>query len=114
MPAEIIKCERISHQPVRFIGKRYTEYPNWNDFWANDWFNAIEKAGDRAEVNDDSYCVLTGFTPEGIEFYLGEFFPENTPVPEGFDYADLPPLEAGLFFIKGSIDGCYDYVFNKS
>jgi hypothetical protein len=106
MPAEIVKCERISHPPVRFIGKRFSTYPDWNLFWQNNWFEAIESAGERADVNDNSYCVLTGFAPEGIEFYLGEFFPENTPVPEGFDYADLPAMEAGMCYIRGTIEEC--------
>jgi hypothetical protein len=113
MAGEIIKCERISHPPVRFIGKRYTQYPNWNDFWANNWFEEIEKAGKQAEVNDGSYCVLTGFGPEGIDFYLGEFFPQNTLVPEGFDHADLPAMDAGLFYIRGTVDECYGVVMNR-
>ncbi len=106
MSAEIVKCERISHPPVRFIGKRFSTYPDWGLFWQNNWFEAIESAGARADVNDDSYCVLTGFTPEGIEFYLGEFFPANTAVPAGFDYADLPAMEAGMCYIRGTIEEC--------
>jgi hypothetical protein len=110
MPAEIIKCERISHPPLRFIGKRFTGYPDWSLFWANNWFEEIEKAGERAGLNDGSYCVLTGFTAEGIEFYLGEFFPAKTPVPEGFDHADLPAMEAGICYIKGTEKDCVDFV----
>lgn len=113
MSAEIIKCDRISHPPLRFIGKRFTTYPDWNIFWENNWFEVIENLGERAELNDDSYCVLTGFTPEGNEFYLGEFFPANTPVPEIFDYADLPAMDAGLFYIKGSVDDCYGLIMQK-
>jgi hypothetical protein len=111
MPAEIIKCQRVSHPPLRFIGKRYTQYPNWNDFWENNWFNEIEKAGKQAEINDGSYCVLIGVVNGAPEFYLGEFFSESTPVPAGFDYADLPALEAGLCFIKGQASDCYGMIF---
>lgn len=113
MPAEIIQCERISHPPLRFIGKRFTDYPNWGLFWENNWFDDIEKAGARAALNDDSYCVLTGFTPEGIEFYLGEFFPANTRVPAGFDYADLPAMDAGMCYIKGSVGDCVNFVMTQ-
>jgi AraC family transcriptional regulator len=111
MPAEIIKCQRVSHPPVRFIGKRYTQYPNWNDFWENNWFAEIEKAGKQAEINDDSFCVLIGVVGGAPEYYLGEFFPEGTPVPAGFDHADLPAMEAGLCFIKGQAGDCYGLVF---
>ncbi|MDR0819559.1 MAG: hypothetical protein LBN43_08335 [Oscillospiraceae bacterium] len=107
MPAAILKCERVSHPPLRFIGKRSDAYPNWGDAWANDWFGEIEKAGATAEINDDSYCVLTGITPEGVEFYLGEFFPANTPVPDGFDFADLPAMDAGIAYIKGKVEEVY-------
>lgn len=113
MSAEIIKCERISHPALRFIGKRYEQYPDWSIFWENNWFEEIEKAGKQAQINDDSYCVLIGFIDGKPEFYLGEFFPENTPVPEGFDYADLPPMEAGMCFIKGKTEDCYGVVFEN-
>ena len=111
MSAEIIKCQRVSHPPVRFIGKRYAQYPNWNDFWENNWFAEIEKAGKQAAINDDSFCVLIGFIDGAPEYYLGEFFLENTPVPDGFDYADVPASGAGLGFIKGPVGDCYGVVF---
>ena len=112
MSAQIIKCERVSHPPVRFIGKRYTAYPNWNDAWESDLFGNIEKAGPTAEINDGNcYCVLIGFVAGAPEFYLGEFFQTNTPVPDGFDHADLPAMEAGLCFIKGKAEDCYGLVF---
>jgi predicted transcriptional regulator YdeE len=107
MSATIIKCERITSPPVRFIGKRYDSYPNWNDFWEHNWFDEIEKSGTPADVNDNSYCVLTGAVNGRLEYYLGEFFKEDTPVPEGFDYADIPAFEAALFFIKGKTVECY-------
>ena len=113
MPAQIIKCERITHPPVRFIGKRYNTYPNWNDFWEHDWFSEIEKSGEQAEINDSSYCVLIGLVDSKPEYYLGEFFLESTPVPDGFDYVDLPSMEAGLFFIKGQVSECYGLVFGQ-
>lgn len=113
MAAEIIKCERVSHPPVRFIGKRYDTYPNWNDFWANNWFEEIESIGERADINDGSYCVLTGYVNGEPEHYLGEFFPEGTLVPGGFDFADLPAMDAALFFIKGLQNECYDMVIAK-
>ena len=107
MAATIIKAERVTHPPVRFIGKHFDTYPNWGLAWAEDWFGTIEKAGKTADVNDGSYCVLVGQTESGIEFYLGEFMEADTPIPEGFDYADLPEMSAGLVYIKGKQDEVY-------
>jgi hypothetical protein len=113
MPATIIKCERVSHPPVRFIGKKFPGYPNWGEAWEHGWFDAIEQAGAPAAINDSSYCVLTGFAPGGIECYLGQFFPSGTPVPDGFDHAYLPEMTAALFFIKGQQGECYEHVFGE-
>jgi hypothetical protein len=107
MSAEIIKAQRVTHPPVRFIGKRFETYPNWGLAWENDWFGKIEAAGKCAAINDDSFCVLVGMSESGIEFYLGEFMEAGTPVPEGFDFADLPELSAGLVYIKGKQDEVY-------
>jgi hypothetical protein len=107
MAATIIKAERIAHPPVRFIGKRFDTYPNCGLAWENDGFSTIEKAGNTAAVNDDSYCVLVGLTENGIEFYLGEFMEAGTPVPDGFDYADLPEMSASVVYIKGKQDEVY-------
>lgn len=114
MAAHIVKAERVSHPPLRFIGKRYNDYPDWGDWWANNWFGVIEQIGPRAEINDSSYCVLVGETEAGLEFYLGEFFPEGTPVPEGFDYADLPEMTAGLIYVHGKVDEIYNFVVSEN
>ena len=126
MAAEITKTERVSHPAVRFIGKRYDTYPNWSDFWENNWFEQIENAGERAAISDDSYCVLVGSVNGELEYYLGEFFPEGTPVPEvfgenstsgsksiTFDFVDLPAMDAALFFIKGQAPECYGLAFGQ-
>ena len=113
MSAEIIKTERVSHPAVRFIGKRYDAYPNWGEFWENGWFEQIEAAGERAAISDECYCVLIGSVNGELEYYLGEFFPESTAVPDGFDHADLPAMNAALFFIKGQPDECYGLAFGQ-
>ncbi|MCL2135928.1 MAG: hypothetical protein FWH40_00140 [Coriobacteriia bacterium] len=107
MGPEIIKCELVSHPPVRFIGRRFDSYPNWSLAWEGNWFEQIEQAGDAARINDESYCVLHGFKSLQHVYYLGEFFTEGTPAPDGFDYVDLPRLSAGLVYIKGRIDEVY-------
>jgi len=107
MAATIINAECITHPPVRFIGKRFDTYPNWGLAWENDWFSTIEKAGKTATINDDSYCVLVRATDEGVEFYLGEFMEADTLVPNGFDFADLPEMSAGMVYIKGKPDEVY-------
>ncbi len=42
--AEIIKSYREAVPAMRFIGKRYSDFGHWGDWFANGWFDTIENA----------------------------------------------------------------------
>ena len=42
--AEIKKVFKENIPNMRFIGKKYSEFGHWDEFWANDWFGLLEKA----------------------------------------------------------------------
>ena len=42
--AEIIKIYREEIPAMRFIGKKYDDFGNWGEWFANGWFDEIERA----------------------------------------------------------------------
>ena len=44
---------------------------------------------------------------EPFEYWIGMFTPENTIVPEGFEYIDFPKSELGVCWVYGKEDEVY-------
>jgi hypothetical protein len=42
---------------------------------------------------------------EPFEYWIGIFYPENTPVPDGFDYVDFTASDLGTCWIYGKENG---------
>ena len=43
MSVKILEVKKESFPAARFIGKKYTQEPNWGEWWQNDWFSVLEK-----------------------------------------------------------------------
>jgi len=107
--AEIIKTFRENIPEMRFIGKRYPNFgPMWGEWFANGWFDQIEKAmGGTAAIlsiweNGAGYIGLERRCPEQpFEYWIGMFTPINTSVPEGFEFIDFPSIGLGTCWIYG-------------
>jgi predicted transcriptional regulator YdeE len=117
MSAEIIKVYKESHPPLRIIGKRYTQAerdpetglfsPRWGEWFAAERFAELEALTPQDETNGGAYIGLIGNSDEnnsddGVEYWIGMFFPRETPVPEGFDSADIPASEVGVCWLHGT------------
>jgi hypothetical protein len=37
MSVKILEVKKESFSAARFIGKKYTQGPNWGEWWQNDW-----------------------------------------------------------------------------
>jgi hypothetical protein len=37
MSVKILEVKKESFSAARFIGKKYTQGPNWGEWWENDW-----------------------------------------------------------------------------
>lgn len=124
--AEIIKVFREEVPAMRFIGKKYHDFGGWGEWFANGWFDTVENSmGGTAKIldiwaNGAGYagmeCRKGG---ELAEYWIGMFTPENTEVPEGFDYLDFPKSALGTCWIYGKeeevhgiICQCYEAVRN--
>lgn len=108
----IIKIYKEHMPPLRLIGKRYTDAdraPNgsfsnkWGEWFANGWFDEIEKLGALKE-NDDAYLGVMRCVNNDFEYWIGMFFPQNTPVPEGFSSVDIQAGELATCWLYGRED----------
>ena len=97
------------HMPAfRFIGKRYTPSDlgadgllndRWNEWFQNGWFNLLSSLPALPGYEGTAH---TGYH-NGAEttFWIGMMFQKDTPVPEGFDSADLPAGDMAVCWLHG-------------
>jgi AraC family transcriptional regulator len=97
------------HMPAfRFIGKRYTSADlgadgllndRWNEWFQNGWFNLL---GSLPSLPGYEGIAHTGYHKEAeTTFWIGMMFTKDTPVPEGFDAADLPAGDMAVCWLHG-------------
>ncbi len=109
--AEIIKTYREEVPAMRFIGKKYAGYGNWGEWFANGWFDEIERAmGGVGSIlaiweNGGGYVGLEMRGENEFEYFIGMFTPAGTAVPGGFDFIDLPACALGTCWIYGREGG---------
>jgi len=115
--ADIIKAYRQSVGAMRFIGKKYLNGDRvngffghkWDEWHMNGWFGAIEKqiGGSLKSVYEDGDAYIGLMREEhgnfdGFEYWIGIFTPENTAVPDGFEFIDFPKSELGVCWVYGN------------
>jgi len=119
---KITKTYRQNVPALRFIGKKYGNSPNgygamWGEWFEKGWFDVLEKQidGNTKEIYEDGDAYIglikgNGTVENPMEYWIGMFMPENTDVPEGFEYADFPKSELGVCWIYGKENELYgDY-----
>ncbi len=114
---EIIKTYRQSVPALRFLGKQYGDEDRvnggfgkqWGDWFRHGWFAELEKWSRLADFEDSGgYIGLMRYKEgEPFQYWIGLFFPENTPVPNGYAYVDFPPSDLGVAWLRGPEDSIY-------
>jgi len=108
--AEIIKVFKEEIPALRFIGKKYPNFgPMWGEWFANGWFDILEKAmGGVKSItaiweNGGGYVGLER-RAEGqpFEYWIGMFTPVSTLIPEGFVGVDFFDVSLGTCWIYGT------------
>lgn len=108
---EIIKTYRESLPSLRLIGKRYTEIDRgedgsfsskWGEWFEKGYFRPLEELGSLPE-NEGAYLGCMRCADE-FEYWIGMFFYEGTPVPDGYMYADISSGDIGTCWIYGRED----------
>ena len=109
----MIKTYRQSVPALRFIGKKYGDSTNgfgamWNQWFKNGWFDVIEKQidGKTKDIYEDGDAYIgliggIGTAESPLKYWIGMFMPENTDVPEGFEYVDFPKGKFGICWVYG-------------
>ncbi len=97
------------HLPaLRLIGKRYTPADldmdmkldsKWNEWFQNGWFGFLNELG--CLPGHEFTAVFGLHIDNGLAYWIGMFFPEGTPAPEGFQYADIPAGVMGMCWAHG-------------
>ena len=116
---ELIKEYRQSVPALRFIGKKYGDSAHgygamWGEWFENGWFDIIVKQNDlnAKDIYEDSDAYIgliggSGTAENPMEYWIGMFVPENTPIPEGFGYIDFPKSELGICWVYGRENELY-------
>jgi hypothetical protein len=99
MSVKILEVKKESFPASRFIGKKYTQCPNWGEWWQNDLFSILEK-NERLFNNGDAYIGAVHIVDGMPEYWIGMFFPVNTEVSEGFDFVDIEPLDYAVCYLQ--------------
>ena len=100
MAVKILEIKRETCPATRLIGKKYVNGPNWNEWWENNWFAALETMKP-LPFNADAYIGAVHIVNGMPEHWIGMFFPVNTEVPEGFEYVDIEPLDNAECYLYG-------------
>ena len=100
MEIQILKIEQESCPATRFVGKRYADNVNWEEWWSNNWFDVLESIPG-LPINDNGYIGAVHIVDGMPEYWIGMFFPVDTDVPSGFEYVDIEPLNYAVFYLYG-------------
>lgn len=105
---EVINILQERVPALRFIGKRYTDADRdsgggfgerWREWFQEERFTPLQALGPAPE-HGDAYVGLMRYLNE-FEYWIGIFFPADTPVPEGYDWVDLPACTFGTCWLYG-------------
>lgn len=108
---EIIKTYKESLPALRLIGKRYTDRDRnadggfgnkWCEWFEKGYFKRLEQLVSLPE-NEGAYVGCMRCVDE-FEYWIGMFFPEGTPAPDGYEYTDINAGDIGTCWIHGRED----------
>ena len=114
MAFSIVKVYRESLPNVRFTGKKYgdsdrvdgTFGAKWGEWFTNGWFSTLENEIEMLPKENEGAAYL-GLMREknGVfEYWVGMLAAENSPVPLGFSYIDIPAGDIATAWIQGRED----------
>ena len=93
---KIVGLERESWPACMLIGKRGTD---WGQWWAQGWFAPLKKLTALPE-NGDAFIGAVRVADGGPERWIGMFFPEGTPVPEGYEAVHIPAKDYAVCYLQ--------------
>lgn len=113
--AEIIKVFKEQIPAMRFIGKKYSGFVPWGEWFANCWFDELENLMGGTRIikklweNGGAYVGLERRENGKLcEYWIGMFMPVETVVPDQFEYIDFPKANLGVCWIYGREEDVHD------
>jgi hypothetical protein len=122
---EITKVYRQTLPALRFIGKKYSDTDRdehgsfsskWGEFFANGWFEDIEKTAGGSDAcrdlyeDGDAYLGLMRYAEgQPFQYCVGMFVPSATSVPEGFSAVDFEESALGVCWVHGAENEVYGH-----
>ncbi|NLM39207.1 MAG: GyrI-like domain-containing protein [Firmicutes bacterium] len=109
--AELVRVYRESLPKIRLVGKRYTNQDRdqyggfghkWGEWFQNGYFIPLDQL---TQLPDEmnGYIGCMRMEPE-FEYWIGVFTTDETQVPEGYDYVDIPAGDIAVCLLKGRED----------
>ncbi|MCL2013817.1 MAG: GyrI-like domain-containing protein [Oscillospiraceae bacterium] len=107
--ADIVKTYKEHHPALRFIGKKYTDEDRvdglfgakWGEWFENKWFDIIEKLGAPGGLDKGHIGYMTHGEDGKFQYWIGLFTPDETQIPEGFDFLDFEAGHIGVCHVYG-------------
>ena len=100
MAVEILEIKKEHCPGALLIGKRYENVPDWNEWWANGWFDVLENQP-RLPFGDDAYIGAVRVVNGRPERWIGMIFPEDVKTPAGFESVRISPLDFAVCYLYG-------------
>lgn len=98
MAVKILEVKKESCPAARLIGKKYGGAVNWSEWWEQNLFEKLEVM-ECLTFNGDAYMGGVHIAEGMPERWIGMLFPAGTEVPEGFEYADIEPLDYAVCYL---------------
>lgn len=117
---QIINTYRQFVPAMRFAGIKYHDEDRFDGTFAFKWqewfkmerFSELESlltSGFKRsyEDHDASIGLMRQKEGEPFEYWIGMFLPEDSAVPDGFDFIDFPASHLGVCWVHGTEDDVY-------
>ena len=114
MAIEVTKVYLEHFPALRLIGTRYTNDDRddsggygkqWDEWITGDKFSAMKREVNVNPFDEDTLGLMTmRGDMTGFTYWIGLFFPEGTPVPNGYDHLDLPESNIGVGWVRGNLE----------
>lgn len=98
MAVKFLEVKKESCPAARLIGKKYTGNVNWSEWWEQNLFEKLEVM-ECLPFNGDAYIGGVHIVSGMPERWIGMLFPAGTKVPDGFEYADIEPLDYAVCYL---------------
>ena len=102
---KIVKMYTVNLPALRLIGKPcncdiHNFVGDWDEWFENGWFEQLEKLG----VAPENGNLYLGVTDNNGGYWIGLLFPSGTPVPDGFNYTEIPAASYAVLQLAGKKD----------